>query len=125
MLAVLIPGVVTNNPIQDVGGAESRGGTQPGNTALAIHGGRTNDQIYMQNGVSAVSFDGAFINPLIRTPGRTQEIVVDTAAASVEHYAGGVRINVTPRDGGNSFNGTFFAHVRRRAHSSRTIWTSG
>ena len=62
MLAVLIPGVVTNNPIQDVGGAESRGGTQPGNTALAIHGGRTNDQIYMQNGVSAVSFDGAFIN---------------------------------------------------------------
>ena len=109
MLAVLIPGIVTNNPIQDVGGAESRGGTQPGNTALAIHGGRTNDQIYMQNGVSAVSFDGAFINPLIPNPGATQEIIVDTAAVSVEHYAGGVRINVIPRDGGNVFNGTFFS----------------
>jgi hypothetical protein len=121
MLAVLIPGVVTNNPIQDVGGAESRGGTQPGNTALAIHGGRTNDQIYMQNGVSAVSFDGAFINPLIPNPGATQEIVVDTAAASVEHYAGGVRINVIPRDGGNRFNGTFFGTWATGAFQSSNL----
>jgi hypothetical protein len=38
----------------------------------------------------------------------TQEINVDTAAANAEQAVGGVRLNLIPREGGNTFNGTFF-----------------
>jgi hypothetical protein len=121
MIAVMIPGMTTNNAIQDVGGAESRGGTQPGNTSFSIHGGRTNDQIYLQNGVSAVDFENSFINILIPNPGGTEEIVVDTAAASVEHFAGGVRMNIITRDGGNVFHGTFLGTFANGAFQSDNL----
>ena len=35
-----------------------------------------------------------------------QEVLIDTGAADMETYAGGVRINFIPRDGGNQFSGS-------------------
>ena len=32
-----------------------------------------------------------------------QEVTVDTAAGSAEQSAGGVRMNIIPREGGNNF----------------------
>jgi len=83
MIAVIIPGMTTNNAIQDVGGAESRGGTQPGNTSFSIHGGRTNDQIYLQNGVSAVDFENSFINILIPNPGGTDASIPQPSSRTI------------------------------------------
>ena len=42
-----------------------------------------------------------------------QEITVDFASGTAEMSNGGVRINVIPRDGGNTFKGTFFANATR------------
>ena len=40
-----------------------------------------------------------------------QEVTFDTSAGSAEMAVGGVRISFTPRDGGNTFNGTVFTHL--------------
>jgi carboxypeptidase family protein len=37
-----------------------------------------------------------------------QEVVVDTGGIGAEQEEGGVRINVIPREGGNTFSGTYF-----------------
>jgi hypothetical protein len=41
--------------------------------------------------------------------GSTQEMTVEYGAGSVEQFTGGVRINFIPREGGNTFRGSFFA----------------
>jgi hypothetical protein len=101
-------GIVVTSGVQDVGGAGSTGGAQPGNAQLTIHGSGGTDGVIMQNGVVAADFSGnRHINPLGTNPTATQEVVIDTAAGSVEDYTGGVRTNVITRDGGNTLNATF------------------
>src|SRR5262249_29655792 len=41
------------------------------------------------------------------------ELAIDTSAASAEVSQGGIQINLIPRDGGNTFNGTMFASGSR------------
>jgi len=106
-MASLIPGVsragLTN---QDVGGSSSSG-TPIG--SVAIHGGRTGDQVLLRNGIETVGQSGTgFSTPVNINPIGTQEVAVDTASAGAEYATGGVRINVIPRDGGNTFNGALF-----------------
>jgi hypothetical protein len=111
-LAVLIPGITAAASIgfngmgaQDVGGA---GGDQ--NVNLSAHGGRATDQRITQNGFA--------IGPVFRpntdmtySPnlGATQEISIDISGVSAEAAEGGVRINMIPREGGNTFHGTLYA----------------
>ena len=107
-LAALIPGVarggLTN---QDVGGSSSSG-TPIG--SVAIHGGRTGDQVVLRNGIETIGQSGTgFSTPVNINPIATQEVNVDTASGGAEYASGGVRINVIPREGGNAFNGVFFA----------------
>ena len=40
--------------------------------------------------------------------GSVQEMTVDIGAGTAEQETGGVRINLIPREGGNSFSGSFF-----------------
>ena len=106
-MAALIPGVarggLTN---QDVGGSSSSG-TPIG--SVAIHGGRTGDQVVMRNGIETIGQSGTgFSTPVNINPIGTQEVNVDTASGTAEYASGGVRINVIPREGGNRFNGVFF-----------------
>src|SRR5258705_13654567 len=44
-------------------------------------------------------------------PAGTQEIVLDNASGDAEYTVGGVRINRIPREGSNTFNGTFFGAI--------------
>ena len=106
-MAALIPGVarggLTN---QDVGGSSSSG-TPIG--SVAIHGGRTGDQVLLRNGIETVGQSGTgFSTPVNINPIGTQEVSVDIASAGAEYATGGVRINVIPREGSNAFNGSFF-----------------
>jgi hypothetical protein len=106
-MASLIPGVsrsgLTN---QDVGGSSSSG-TPIG--SVAIHGGRTGDQLLLRNGIETVGQSSTgFSTPVNINPIGTQEVSVDTASAGAEYTTGGVRINVIPRDGGNTFSGALF-----------------
>ena len=91
---------------QDVGGSSSSG-TPIG--SVSIHGGRTGDQVVMRNGIETIGQSGTgFSTPVNINPVGTQEVNVDTASGGAEYATGGVRINVIPREGGNTFNGAFF-----------------
>jgi Carboxypeptidase regulatory-like domain len=108
-VGVLIPGlslfsggVGSNNSNQDVGGALG-----PTTLALTAHGGKTEDQRLLVNGVSlSTMIGGGWGGGAIPNASGIAEMAFDTAAVNAELATGGVRINFIPRDGGNRFSGT-------------------
>ena len=107
-LAVLIPSITvtggTGGRNQDVGGVL-------GNVVatLSVHGSRGNDQRIMFNGISLGTLGNAGSSTYgVPNLQAFQEVAIDFAAVSAELATGGVRMNVIPKDGGNSFKGTFF-----------------
>jgi hypothetical protein len=106
-VAVLIPGITLSTTFsgegQDVGG-----NTGDVMQTLSIHGSRGGDMRRMVDGMSMQS-QGTSVSAFSPNGGMVQEVVVDLAAGSAEQSAGGVRMNIVPRDGGNNFSGSFFA----------------
>jgi hypothetical protein len=106
---VLLPGVIASQPgrggLQDVGGTNNLQ-----NTTFQIHGGRTSDTRLQLDGVRLgnVLSPGEFSN-FVPDTGATQETTVDYGAISAELAFGGLRINIVPKEGGNTFKGGFFA----------------
>jgi hypothetical protein len=98
-LTGLTPGVTMSN--QDVGGGLGDG---VGTGGLRVRG--VGDTRLLVGGVVANTTyriaHGAY------NLGAYQEVVVDTGGTGAEQEEGGVRINVVPRDGGNTFRGSFF-----------------
>ena len=90
---------------QDVGGATGISFAQ-----LAIHGGRRFDQTLQINGMSITNLDNESITTINFTDGNIQEMVMDVAAQSAESELGGVRVNIIPKDGGNTFRGSLAAN---------------
>jgi hypothetical protein len=101
--ARLIPGMTGNN---DIGGANNLN-----LSSLAVHGGRTISQRVNIDGQAIGSASGAGestnFQPDITS---TQELSVTYAAGAAEQAFGGVQINLVPREGGNTFRGSFFAN---------------
>ena len=106
-VAALIPGMNLSTTFsgegQDVGGT-----TGEVQQTLTIHGSRGNDMRRMVDGLSMQS-QGTSVSAFAANSGMIQEVTVDTAAGSAEQSAGGVRMNIIPREGGNRFSGSFFA----------------
>ncbi|MEQ1757518.1 MAG: TonB-dependent receptor [Vicinamibacterales bacterium] len=107
-LAVLIPAVTatggTGGRSQDVGGVL-------GNVVvtLSVHGSRGNDQRMMFNGLTLGTLGNAGSSSWgVPNMQAYQEVAIDFAAVSAELATGGVRMNVIPKDGGNTFKGTAF-----------------
>ena len=106
---VFIPGVAAAQPgrgaLADVGGTNNLQ-----NTTFSIHGGRTSDTRLQLDGVRLgnVLSPGEFSN-FVPDTGATQEVAVDYAAISAEQAFGGLRINLVPKEGGNTFRGSLFA----------------
>jgi hypothetical protein len=108
-MLVLIPGLAAAQPGR--GGLADVGGTNNlQNTTFQIHGGRTSDTRLQLDGVRLgnVLSGGEFSN-FVPDTGSTQEITVDYAAVSAEQPFGGLRIDLIPREGGNTLKGTVFA----------------
>ena len=103
-LAVLIPGVSSNQ--QDVGGSNI-GQFAP---SLTIHGSRATDTRFTIGGLSPANGEGGG-QSVNYTPNMssTQEMTIDTSGWSAEEITGGLKINLIPREGGNTFSGTFYA----------------
>jgi hypothetical protein len=103
-LAVLVPGMTTG--AQDIGGTNNL----RVNAFLAIHGGRPSDTRIMEDGLTIrnIGASGPFTN-MFPDELRTQEVEIDYAAGSAEMQFGGVRLNYIPKEGGNTFSGSFFA----------------
>jgi hypothetical protein len=101
-LAVLVPGMTTGS--QNVGGQNTLGFSP-----VAIHGGRTNDQRLLIDGLTVrnVATQGWNSNSM-PDMGSSQEMTVDYAAGTGEAVTSGVIFNFIPREGGNNFQGSFF-----------------
>jgi carboxypeptidase family protein len=102
-VGVLIPGVTLGGG-QDVGGS----GGQTAFPDLGIHGSKASDSVETMGGMSISVLSTGTHQPTRVNPAGTQEIVLDTASGDAEYTVGGVRIHRIPRDGGNTFNATFF-----------------
>jgi hypothetical protein len=107
-LAVLVPGMSVRGSgpssvgLQDVGG-------QSGNPVvrISIHGGGTSDQQIAIDGYAASNLSGQgdgvfqmFIDGLI------EEYTIETSARNAENETSGVRTNIVPKEGGNTFRGS-------------------
>jgi hypothetical protein len=104
LAAALVPGMTTTT--QDVGGTSSVSGTGQ----LTFHGSLLADLRMMVNGFSTQNADGGSGSTgYLPNPGATQEVVIDTSGLTAEQEWGGPRLNITPRDGGNTFRGSMFA----------------
>jgi hypothetical protein len=102
--ATLIPGMNLNN--QDVGGTNiinTTGGS------MTIHGSNANDQRVMIDGLSTANSELAGqASNFLPNMGSTQEMAVDYSSGTADQMTGGVRINMIPREGGNTFHGSMF-----------------
>ena len=99
----LIPGMRDNG---DSGGINGGGGS-----AGQIHGGKGNDSRTYTDGQNigwAGGGGGQWGNGV--NVGVAQEVVLSTSGGLGEAETGGVTLNVIPRDGGNTFSGTFIAN---------------
>jgi hypothetical protein len=108
-VAVLIPGINLSTTFsgegQDVGGT-----TGDVMQSLSIHGSRGGDYRQMLDGMNMGSETaGGSTGGYSPNMGAVQEVTVDTSAVSAEQVNGGVRVNLIPREGGNTFRGSFFA----------------
>ena len=80
-----------------------------GQTSMTIYGSQAADQVVMVDGMrlnlleGQGQFSGIYLND-----GMAQEISYDTGAQSAEVAQGGLRVNMIPREGGNTFSGIFF-----------------
>jgi Carboxypeptidase regulatory-like domain len=78
---------------------------------MSVHGSATSDLVIAIDGLrvnnlcGSGQYSGFYMNDA-----SIQEVTFTTGAESAEMQAGGLRINSVPKDGGNTFSGTFFAY---------------
>lgn len=78
---------------------------------MSVHGSSTADMVIAIDGMrvnnlcGSGQYSGFYMNDAA-----IEEVTFTTGAESAEMQNGGLRINSTPKDGGNRFSGTFFAY---------------
>ena len=113
-LSALMPGARLALP--DVGG---NSGMQ--NRDISVHGSDGRDMTFMVDGMilNGIEGDGSvqsYFNEMM-----FEEITYQTSGINAETSAGGVRANMIPRDGGNTFKGTLFATAANDALQSNNL----
>ena len=116
-LIILIPG--TSSDRQDVGGSST---TISGRAT--IHGSKGTDQRITMGGLSTGGPRDGASSSHGSNFAAYQEVTIDTAAVDAEQPTGGVRVNYIPKDGGNSFSGTFLGSVATEGMQSKN-YTDG
>lgn len=114
--ATLIPGAVTTAGSHDVGGG--KGEFQ---NSFTIHGGRAGDFEQLRDGMyyGTMVAAGNWMSRL--NPATVAETTVQTSGAGAELESGGILINIVPRDGGNTFGGTFNGSFSRPGLQSSNL----
>ncbi len=104
-VAALVPGMVVSNQTQDVGGSSVP--TQPD---WVMHGSRVGDGRLSLDGITLGQrgSGGANRSMFQINVGAFQETIVSTSGGLGEAETGGVAMNFVPREGGNSYRGSFF-----------------
>jgi hypothetical protein len=111
-LAALAPSVTPDN--HDVGGVMGDGSTRGGITSRGV-----SDSRLLMAGVSVQTGTGTTHG--LYNLEAYEEILVDTGAVNADYYTGGVRINFIPRDGGNTFSGSFQGSFANESMSSDNL----
>ena len=104
IMAQVIPGIVSIGGArpspQDVGGVTGERGN------LIMHGSRREDFTIQMDGTPLYNaFASGFAQSYTFNPAEAQEYVYELGKISAAHITGGVRANVIPKEGGNSFTG--------------------
>ena len=110
-IGVLVPGVVvgaggTGATPYDVGGSSGEQQVQ-----MAIHGGNTADMVVQMDGMrfnnlcGSGSYTGISGNDAL-----VEQISFETGAISADMGTGGIKVNMIPKEGGNTFRGSFFVN---------------
>lgn len=105
---VLVPGVTNNTRGQDVGG-----NTGDQSQSLAIHGSVGTEMPHWFDGMRSGNMfgtGGGANGPYPINNAIVQEIAVDTSGPSAESEVSGIRSNIVPKQGGNSWSSYFFAN---------------
>jgi hypothetical protein len=121
-IGVLVPGVVlgaggTGATPYDVGGSSGEQQVQ-----MAIHGGATAD---MQMQIDGMRFNnlcgsGSYAG-ISGNDALIEQISYETGAISAETGTGGIRVNMIPKEGGNTFKGTFFLNGANNSFQSDNL----
>jgi Carboxypeptidase regulatory-like domain len=123
-IGVLVPGVVlgaggTGATPYDVGGSSGEQQVQ-----MAIHGGATADMQIQMDGMrfnnlcGSGSYAGISGNDAL-----VEQISYETGAISAETGTGGIRVNMIPKEGGNSFRGSFFLNGATNSFQADNLTT--
>ena len=99
-----LPGITLNRPGRVVGGA---GGIQQ--VRMGVHGANQNETTIEIDGMQVNANHGNGSTQQYFNQNMTQEMSFQTSANSAETQKGGVRLNMIPQTGGNTFSGTFLA----------------
>src|SRR5262245_13725318 len=121
-IGVLVPGMVggaggTGATPYDVGGSSGEQQVQ-----MAIHGGATADMVVQMDGMrfnnlcGAGSYTGISGNDAL-----VDQISFETGAISAEMGTGGVKVNMIPKEGGNTFRGSFFLNGANTSFQSDNL----
>ena len=105
-IGLLIVGVNLSAP--DTGGT-----TALQQTYMSVHGASSGNVTVLVDGINITGMQGsvqAYWNEAMN-----QEVAYQTSGMSAEVAGGGVRINMIPREGGNTFNGSFFGNFSNSA----------
>jgi carboxypeptidase family protein len=103
-IGIMTVGVFSNQ--NDVGGSAGEHQNQ-----LKAHGGSFNDRLVQMDGLMISNMACNYSCVGVSTnDASTQELSYEFGAISAETGGGGVRVNIIPKEGGNSFSGSAFAN---------------
>ena len=113
----LITGVSLNQP--DIGGSKAMQ-----QTYMSAHGAGSSQTTVQVDGLlmNGIDVDGAVQNYF--NSSMSQEMVYTTSGASADVAGGGVRLNMIPRDGGNTFSGSLFLGFQNESFQSNNLTDS-
>jgi hypothetical protein len=110
----LITGVSLNQP--DIGGSKAMQ-----QTYMSAHGAGASQTTVQVDGlmVNGIDVDGAVQSYF--NSSMSQEMVYTTSGASADVAGGGVRLNMIPRDGGNTMSGSLFLGYQDKSFQSDNV----
>jgi hypothetical protein len=118
-LSVLVPGVSIALGSQDVGGT---GGERY--QTLSVHGSRSDQMPLVMNGMPYNNMNntgGGYNTTLVINTGTVQEMTVTTSGLSAEARSSGVLSNTIPKEGGNSFRGSFLGNFANDSFQANNL----
>ena len=104
-LAGLLPAVIMEGGSSaDIGGSK---GVVPTGAGVTVHGSRRTDLQQTANGLALTNFHTGSSPQGVANAAQYEQITVDFSGGDAEQPISGVRTNMIPADGGNTFSGTF------------------